>query len=241
MTRRLRLLLLLLLLLVVVVVVLLSQWTRVGAGPLSLTALFNGQSGGLHYQHWPLTNVSCYTFVTSQRHLIVTSGCEPVMVQSDSLYVMGTRIARVSEELCDRCYLYDYLQLLTFLFERVEDSFVPFVIMEDDVLFCPETLRLISWCIHETFNCKLGHGATLNLFTHHPRRPLLDHQRLASNSHIDWYLSDQGISIFQWSAYSVTHLGGKSVLGHSGEEIRACEVEERVRQPNSIDAALKLG
>ena len=221
-----------------------------------------------YYQTFPLERyhgLKCYTLTNPQRYVVTTANCNVILVDQDNITVEGVVIPRLSPQLCNRCYMSDFLSILqVLLFGEPEIGLEPLaphgaLIIEDDVLICDHALPLLDWCHTEQINCMLGRGTTMNYFAGpktkqpHPaenffRRyetldQLYNSDELDHHEHIDQYLWVNRTKMF--NEQHANHLNVKSIMNHGAILDEVCETHETLAQPKFVahrfkDLALKI-
>ena len=200
-----------------------------------------------YYQTLPIEEypgMVCYVIATKMRYSVLTQNCKTVLVKSDEIVIGNYSIARQSPgERCNRCYKSDYLSALGFLlFGRPEEGIEPLaknglLLIEDDVILCNSSLKLLKTCHSRQENCILGRGATMNYFagakTEQPnpsKSRFTDESQLHDEAkHKAEEHTDQYINALQkhYTKYPVCiHVGESSTLSHKNGYIEGCSIDQ---------------
>jgi len=127
-----------------------------------------------YYQVIPVERypgLKCFIMASTMRLLVLSQPCDVVYVDSHNITIGKYVIPRQTPgKRCTRCYVADYLNVLTFvLFGRPELGIPPLapmgaLIMEDDVVICNSALPYLDKCFKGQYNCLLGRGALVDFF-----------------------------------------------------------------------------
>jgi len=192
--------------------------------------------------------MKCYVIMSTMRHLVLTENCNTIYVEAENItignYVMPRQTPGQS---CNRCYLSDYLNVLSFILFGSPQNSIPSpapkgaLIIEDDVVLCKDTLDYLDECFDGQYNCLLGRGTWANFYagaTSEQKNPtnysskrfttsdeIFAHKAMTWQTHVDLYLrkSDHHGLFVQ----SVNHVGGKvSVMNHTFKDDIRCNMSD---------------
>ena len=217
------------------------------------------------YQTFPISrypNLTCYIITSDKRLDVFTSNCNFAYVLEDKIVIDDYVIPRESTKYCKRCYLSDYLNMVSLmLFGRPAAGIPPLapgglLLIEDDSVICKDALDLLDECHRNQYNCILGFGTGMNYFagpkTPQPQRSNLRFETLSqlnvrssvyTNNHADWYI--RVLRRHKHDVKYTNHVGKNSVLGHGYDPKNIhCAFNDSIAQlrplPRTIDVNTEL-